>query len=244
MYTGRSAWRALPVALLLAQLALAGCAANAPVGGKSLAALVALAPQGENGLQATQAPATPAPGKFEFVGIVQTADAGRITVDGHTMTVDAQTEIDPSLKIGDRVEVSGSVLADESLLATKVRLAEKDAQAGKFEWSGQITSIDGTTWVVGGMTFLVDAGLVPAGAAVGTWVKLEGYLGSDSQWVITSVGLEQGDDNQEIEDSTEGNEVDDDVEEADDNVEEVEEHDASQAQEPEGETEQQQDQDH
>lgn len=243
MFIGRSAWKALPVALLVASLALAGCAENAPVGGKSLAALVALAPPGEGGLQATQAPVTPEPGRFEFVGIVQSADAGTITVGGQSMAVDAQTEIDPALKIGDRVEVSGYVLADGSLLAAEVHLAEQDAQAAKFEWSGQISSIDGTTWVVGGMTFTVDVGLAPAGAAVGMWVKVEGTLGPDGQWVITSMELESHDDDQEIEDSTEEDEVEDDVEDAEveDDIEEVEEQDDSQGHEHEAETEEQQD---
>lgn len=243
MYAAKSAWRALPVALLLTHLALAGCAPNAPVGGKSLAALVALAPRDEERLQTTQAPATSSPGKFELVGIVQSAEAGTITVDGRIVTVDAQTHIDPTLMIGDHVEVSGYVLADGSLLATVIQLAGQDAQAGKFEWSGQITSILGTTWVVGGRTFTLDSGLAPASALVGMWVKLEGYLGPEGVWVITSVELEPGNENGKMENSTREDEVEDDAGEVEveDDVEQVREHDASQHHEHEGETVQPQD---
>lgn len=75
---------------------------------------------------------TPEPGddqeisKVELVGVVSRISATAWVIDGQTIPVNAKTEIEAGIAVGDSVKVEAVAQADGSLLALEVKLAGED----------------------------------------------------------------------------------------------------------------------
>jgi hypothetical protein len=63
----------------------------------------------------------------EFVGLVEAIGDSSWTISGHVVSVDAATEIDPGIAVGDTVEVRAIEQSGGSLLATRIHEEDRDA---------------------------------------------------------------------------------------------------------------------
>ena len=122
--------------------------------------------------------------RFEFVGVVEAIGADTWTISGVAVAVDAETEIEADISVGDSVKVGGLVQEDGVWLATEIKLAE-DAD-GSFEFIGELESID--PWIVAGQEIAVDdATEIEDGLAVGDLVKVEGVITEAGVWLATEI---------------------------------------------------------
>ncbi|RMF60433.1 MAG: hypothetical protein D6743_14945, partial [Calditrichaeota bacterium] len=102
--------------------------------------------------------------ELEITGTIEALTDTSVTVDGREFLVDANTEILDDMKNpidfadlseGQLVEIRAEILADGTLLATRIKLEDEDKQ--KVEVTGAIESIGPDSLVVSGITFFVDA---------------------------------------------------------------------------------------
>lgn len=130
-----------------------------------------------------------------------------LTVLGQLVRVDAETSFDDSissasidgLNVSDVIEVSGFVLADGSISATRIEL--KPA-GGELEITGNVSNVVGTTFEINGFVVDFNAAMLenfPAGAPEeGQRVEAKGdSLGGAGQLIATRVeykGNDLGDD--------------------------------------------------
>lgn len=75
-----------------------------------------------SGNASPQVTPTPKPGDFELEGQVQGMGPTTWMVDGNTILVTTQTEYSGSMNIGDTIRVRGKVMADGSLVASRIEL--------------------------------------------------------------------------------------------------------------------------
>lgn len=122
--------------------------------------------------------------RFEFVGVVDAIGADAWIISGVEVAVDAETEIEADIAVGDSVKVEGLVQEDGDWLATEIEL-EEDAD-GSFEFVGELESLD--PWIVAGQEIAVDdATEIEDGLAVGDLVKVEGVITEDGVWLATEI---------------------------------------------------------
>lgn len=65
-------------------------------------------------------------GDFEFVGTVQSMTNSDWTIDGKTILITTETEIQPGVAVGDSVKVEGTTSADGSMTAKEIKLASQE----------------------------------------------------------------------------------------------------------------------
>lgn len=106
----------------------------------------------------------------EFTGVVESIGGQNWVVAGNTVVVTPETEIDEDdgqIAVGSCVSVEGEPLGDGSILAEEIE-AEDPEECGlppgtgvgagqEVEFTGQIESISGGTWMIAGRTVIVDA---------------------------------------------------------------------------------------
>lgn len=149
---------------------------------------------------------------FEFRGVIETVSATEIVVSGHTILVDANTQVlsaqGGSLGLGDLqagVKVTVTVKEDSAgnLLAVSIFVQGNDD--GELETSGIIEEVSDTTIVVGGLTIFVDSTTVVRGRhgmmaglsdlQVGVSVKLRARQLGNGEWLATEIQIrDQGED--------------------------------------------------
>lgn len=121
---------------------------------------------------------------FHFVGVVQHMADEVWAISGISVTVNADTELDEGLAVGDVVEVEGWILEDDSWLASSIRRLE--GQERGFEFTGYVESID--PWVVSGIAFETREWTeIEAGIEISDTVKVEGQILEDGTWVAVEI---------------------------------------------------------
>lgn len=122
---------------------------------------------------------------FELVGELQSMEPWMVT--GNTFAIRDTTQIDEELQVGDRVHVSGIILADNTWLASSiVRAAQDDTETPTIVLIGKVNSID--PWVVHGITLNVTADTVITGEiATDLIVVVEILLLEDGTWEVLSI---------------------------------------------------------
>jgi ferric-dicitrate binding protein FerR (iron transport regulator) len=127
-----------------------------------------------------------APGEltFRFAGTVQTQSPTVWTVSGITLTVDADTEIESGIVVGDAVLVDGRLLDDGDWLAEHIRrLLPGD---GMFEIIGALDGLDPLT--VDGLRLVTAAWTdIDEGLSVGDRVRATGRILDDGTWLAERV---------------------------------------------------------
>jgi hypothetical protein len=133
-----------------------------------------------------------APGlPFHFAGVVQEIGPEAWKISGVSITLDADTEVDEGLAVGDLVEVEGWVLPDSTWLARSIARMEDGERT--FEFTGSVESI--APWIVSGIAFETDEWTeVEAGIEVGDTVRVKGRILEDGTWVATEIELLDEDD--------------------------------------------------
>lgn len=121
---------------------------------------------------------------FVFAGAIQSQSATAWVISGLTVTVSADTQIDPDLVVGQVVRVTGRLLDDGTWLAETIRrLAPGE---GVFEIVGVLDSlepltVDGLRLVTAAWTEMDDD------LAVGDRVRAEGRILDDGTWLAESI---------------------------------------------------------
>lgn len=121
---------------------------------------------------------------FAFVGGVESISGEKWIISGMAIMLDASTKVDPALRPGDVVEVSGVISTSGEWLARSIRRAEEDER--EFRFSGVVQSIG--PWQVGGIQLRTEPwSHIEAGLAVGDQVAVEGRILPDGTWLAESI---------------------------------------------------------
>lgn len=111
-------------------------------------------------------------GEFEFVGVVLSTNPWNVS--GVAFTTDAETRIDPDIRIGNRVRVAGRVLPDGTRLATEIEQLDHGRRHA-IQFTARVESVN--PWVIGGVTVTVDSKTkIEGNIRVGDWVTVKGNL--------------------------------------------------------------------
>ena len=171
---------------------------------------------------------TLAPGEeIEFFGSAKNIAADSWTVGDRIVQVTSDTEIKGSILVGDPVKVHAVVQPDGSLTAREIEPATQDDLASgdddlgdddsgdddfsdddDLEVKGVVTSIEGDTWTVAGVTFVVPAGTdVDGTIQVGDTVEIHAVWSAEGVLTAVRVHLEDGpgDDDDSGDDSDDDN---------------------------------------
>jgi hypothetical protein len=151
----------------------------------------------------TTAVATGAPGEeIEFFGPAVSITSSLWTVGDTDVAVTSSTEIKGNLTVGDVVKVHARVETDGSLTAREIELATADDMASgddglsddeDLEVKGVVTAIEGDTWTVAGVTFVVPPGAeVDGPIQVGDVVEVHAVWSPEGVLTAVRVHLEDG----------------------------------------------------
>ena len=100
--------------------------------------------------------------------------------------MDADTELDEGLAVGDLVKVEGWILPDSTWLAGEIRRLEDEERA--FEFTGSVESI--APWIVSGVALETDEWTeIDAEIVVGDAVRVKGQILEDGTWMATEIKL-------------------------------------------------------
>jgi len=138
--------------------------------------------------------------EVEFTGVVGSMDAASWMVGTQTVAIDAATEIKDAIVVGDTVKVHASVLADGSLLATEIKLAEDSNGDGaededgmlpdELHFFGAVEDMQADHWVVGGTTFLISPDTeIKDTIVLGDMVKVEATQNPDGSYLAQEIEL-------------------------------------------------------
>ena len=122
---------------------------------------------------------------FDFQGEVQ--QTGSWNVGGIHFEVEDWTNIDPSLAIGDTVQVRGVILANGTRVAHTIRLVEQQA-AESVTFLGVVSSIQ--PWIINGLPVQPDdSTIISNEITVGARVEVKALLQPDGDWQILQISL-------------------------------------------------------
>ncbi|RMF27982.1 MAG: hypothetical protein D6759_16715 [Chloroflexi bacterium] len=126
-----------------------------------------------------------APGlPFSFVGVVQEMESDAWTISGKRITLDAETEVDDAVAVGDLVTVRGWILDDDTWLARSIERVREEEH--EFAFTGIVESI--APWSVSGIAFETrEWTVVDPGIEVGDRVRVRGIILDDGTWVATVI---------------------------------------------------------
>src|SRR3989454_7235452 len=103
--------------------------------------------------------------RVAFVGTLTQIAGNTLTVDGVTVTVGSATVIVKGdttltladLKLGDRLLVRGTVQADKSINATRIRVLPREGEPEEMHVAGKVTAVSANSFTIGDTVITVDA---------------------------------------------------------------------------------------
>lgn len=132
--------------------------------------------------------------KFAFTGTADSIGGDEWAISGRTVHVDAMTDIDSNIQVGDIVKVKGNIIEDGILLATDIQLIEENEEGLPFAFVGVIDEITETELTISGITVTVDDKTqIESGLNTGDVVRVRGRILADGTWLAKSIeGAEEG----------------------------------------------------
>ena len=133
--------------------------------------------------------------QFSLTGEVEVIDSDSWIVAGQTISLTADTQIEPDIEVGDTVRVEGFILQpDDHLVAVTItRLEEEDEMP--FEFAGVVQNISAGIWTVSGITVAIDEETeIEEGIVVGDTVKVSGSILVDDTWLAEEIERLEDDD--------------------------------------------------
>jgi hypothetical protein len=128
---------------------------------------------------------------FELTGVVQSQSETAWVVGGHTVQVNSGTELTSSPAVGDLVQVQGTTNLAGTLLAREIQPAGTAAAGAEIEFSGVVTSLGASTWVIGGQSVQVSAQTeIKPGVALGAFVKVHALPQTDGSLLAREIELD------------------------------------------------------
>lgn len=126
--------------------------------------------------------------RFTFAGSVEAIGADAWTISGRLIRVDALTQVEPGLAVGDDVEVTGGIATDGTFWAASIRRLDTGAAGLPFAFTGVVESQGEPVWVISGISVTVNvSATVEAGLAVGDVVDVRGHIQADGAWLAESI---------------------------------------------------------
>ncbi|MBK8903193.1 MAG: FecR domain-containing protein [Anaerolineaceae bacterium] len=125
---------------------------------------------------------------FTLTGQVDAITPTAWTVAGQMVLVDAQTQIDERIVVGDSVQVTGVIAAGGALRAE--RIESLNSQAGQpFRFTGLVEALGDNSWTISGVTVAVDDDTVGVDddVAVGDLVLVDGRILPDGTWLAERI---------------------------------------------------------
>ena len=109
-------------------------------------------------------------------------------VSGLTISLTADTQIEPEIGVGDTVRVVGFILQPEGhLVATAITRLEDDDEK-PFEFVGVVQNISAGAWTISGITIGIDEETeIEEGIAVGDTVKVNGIILANDTWLAEEI---------------------------------------------------------
>jgi len=146
--------------------------------------------------------------EVEFVGGVEAMGANSWTVGGVPVGINAETQIDPGLAVGDLAKVHAMVAANSSLTGREIRAVESqassssvdasssaDSSQAEIEFTGTVVSIDPTAWVVGDRTLAVTGATeIKDAIVIGDMVKVHALPQPDGSLTAREIELAASED--------------------------------------------------
>ncbi|MEK7281067.1 MAG: DUF5666 domain-containing protein, partial [Chloroflexota bacterium] len=127
------------------------------------------------------------PIELEFEGQI-TALTPQLLIGGKTVIRDANTVVEGQLAVGAFAEVEGSLQANGTILAKRIKVEKVEGIEVEFE--GQVTSL--TPLVIGGKTVIKDANTKVEGQlAVGASAEVKGSLQTDGTILAREIEVEE-----------------------------------------------------
>ncbi|WP_299030372.1 DUF5666 domain-containing protein [uncultured Thermanaerothrix sp.] len=142
-------------------------------------------------------PAVSEEDEVEWFGVVVQIADGVWVIGEQTVQVTAQTEFKGNPQVGDLVKVhampsQSGYVAREIEKIRSFPTAETAPQARNFKFYGTVESIDGTTWVISGVTVNVDAYTTLKGnPGVGSQVEVKALVQSDGTYLATQIRVKE-----------------------------------------------------
>lgn len=125
--------------------------------------------------------------RFTLTGAVEVIAPAVWTVAGQTILVDANTQIDDDVTVGDRVRVRGVILAGGALRAERIERLD-DRPGYPFRFTGLVEAIDNNAWAISGATIAVNADtVIDDGLIVGDLVEVSGRILDDGTWLARRI---------------------------------------------------------
>lgn len=127
--------------------------------------------------------------QFTLTGIVTEMDEAAWVVAGQTILLMPDMEIDESIALDDKVQVSGMIGSDGTLTAASIiRLPETEGTP--FAFTGVVQEMGEENWLISGVTVTVDEDTAVApNIQPGDVVSVEGLILADQTWLATSIEL-------------------------------------------------------
>jgi hypothetical protein len=126
--------------------------------------------------------------QFTFIGKVESVSDTTWTISSRVVQVNEFTAIETGLKVGDEVQVEGSMASDG--IFWTVRFSRTEGTGSNFRFTGILSSIDRKVWIISGIKVTVDINTTLYGEFVlGNPVAAEGVIKEDGTWLATSINL-------------------------------------------------------
>jgi len=127
--------------------------------------------------------------RFSIVGEVEATGTVTWTVAGQEIAVDADTEIDEGIAVGDRVRVEGVIREGEDLALLAERIVLLEGQGAPFSLIGVVQEIGEAHWLVSGISVTVDSETtIDPALDVGHVARVRGViLDLDGTWLARSI---------------------------------------------------------
>ncbi len=161
--------------------------------------------------------------EFEFTGPVESMSSDLWIVDGMTLTITSQTEIEGQIKLGDLVKVEARSGEQGVLIATEIKLFEEDEtdddefDEDEIEFTGLVEAITGDVWTVAGIQVTVTSDTeIEDVIEVGDFVKVETERDTEGSFTATEIELVDDDDMDDEDDDGDSDHDDEDEDDEED----------------------------
>ena len=147
-------------------------------------------------------------GEIEFTALVEEIGTEAWLIGGRTVGLDATTQVEAGILVGDLVEVHAFLSPDGALTASKIELEDEGDDDGfgspgmEFELRGIVEAMGAESWTVSGQVFLITSDTeIDEGIVVGSQVKVEGFVGQDGTYTAREIKSDLDDDGEDGDDS-------------------------------------------
>jgi primosomal replication protein N len=140
-------------------------------------------------------------GEIEFTAQVEEIGTEAWLIGGRSVALDASTQIEAGILVGDMVEVHAFLSPEGALTASRIKLEEDGNDNGfgtpgmEFELTGLVEAMGPDSWTVSGHVFLITSTTeIDQGIVIGSQVKVEGIVGQDGAYTAREIKLNHDDD--------------------------------------------------